>query len=84
MIAYFVFKTWNKKYSPLVYLGEELNSINILVKGDTERRMIVEFEGCEDYTERVFPIEKISGKCTVSLTFLPGSNFDIKSFGFIK
>lgn len=61
-----------------------VNSINILVKGDTERRMIVEFEGCEDYTERVFPIETISGKCTVSLTFLPGSNFDIKSFGFIK
>ena len=61
-----------------------LNSINILVSGAEEARIIVEFEGAEEYTERVFPVEKLSGKCNVSFTFLPGSDFDFKSFRFVK
>ena len=59
-------------------------SINILVSGDTEARIIAEFEGAEEYTERTFPVEKLSGKCKVSFTFLPGSDFDFKSFRFVK
>ncbi len=61
-----------------------LNSINILVSGETECRIIAGFEGADEYTERVFPVEKLSGKCKVSFTFLPGSDFDFKSFRFIK
>ena len=61
-----------------------LNSINILVSGDTEARLIAEFEGADEYTERTFPIEKLNGKCKVSFTFLPGSDFDFKSFRFVK
>ncbi len=60
------------------------NSINILVSGDTEKRLIIEFERSEEYVERIFPIEPLSGKCGVSFTFLPGSDFDFKSFRFIK
>ncbi len=61
-----------------------LNSINILTSGDTEGRIIVEFERAEEYTERIFPVENLGGKCKVSFTFLPGSDFDFKSFRFIK
>lgn len=61
-----------------------MNSINILVSGETEVRIIAEFEGAEEYTERTFPVEKLSGKCKVSFTFLPGSDFDFKSFRFVK
>ncbi len=60
-----------------------INSINILVGGDTESRIIAEFEGADEYTERVFPVEKLTGRCKVSFTFLPGSDFDFKSFRFI-
>lgn len=61
-----------------------LNTINILTTGDTEGRIIIGFEQADDYTERVFPIEKLEGKCGVSFTFLPGSDFDFKSFRFVK
>lgn len=61
-----------------------LNTINIDCKGDTEKRIIINFEGSDEYTERIFTTEKISGMCSISFTFLPGSNFDIRSFRFIK
>lgn len=59
-----------------------LNSITVIFKGETEKRMIAEFSKAEDYTERSFPVEGISGKCKVSFVFLPGSDFDFKSFRF--
>jgi len=61
-----------------------LNSINIIFSGDTEKRVIAEFVGAEDYTERSFPVEGISGKCKVSFAFLPGSDFDFMSLRFDK
>ena len=61
-----------------------INSINILISGETEGRIIAEFEGADEYTERVFPVEKLNGKCKVSFTFLPGSDFDFKSFRFVR
>ncbi len=61
-----------------------VNSINILVSGDNEARIIAEFEGAEDYTERVFPVSGLNGKCRISFTFLPGSDFDFKCFRFEK
>ncbi len=60
------------------------NSINIVVTGDTENRFTVEFAGAEEYTERVFALEGIKGKCQISFAFLPGSDFDFKSFRFVK
>ena len=61
-----------------------LNSINILTSGENEGRIIIGFEKAEEYTERIFPVENLSGKCRVSFTFLPGSDFDFKSFRFVK
>ncbi len=60
------------------------NSINVIVKGDTENRITVEFEGAAEYTEREFAVEGIRGKCQISFVFLPGSDFDFKSFKFVK
>lgn len=61
-----------------------LNSIHIIIGGDTEKRIIAEFKGAEEYTEREFPLEGVTGKCTVSFAFLPGSDFDLRSFRFKK
>lgn len=59
-----------------------LNSINIIFGGETERRVIAEFTRSEEYSGQRFPLENIGGKCTVSFAFLPGSDFDFKSFRF--
>ncbi len=61
-----------------------LNSITVIFKGEEEKRLIAEFKGAESYTEREFDVSGISGKCNVSFTFLPGSDFDFKSFRFEK
>lgn len=60
------------------------NSIHLLVKGDTQTRITLEFAGAESYTEREFPLSGISGKCEISFVFLPGSEFDFKDFRFEK
>lgn len=62
-----------------------INSIHVMFggeNGNTETRVLAEFAGAEDYTEREFAIDGISGKRSVSFTFLPGSEFDFKSFRF--
>lgn len=61
----------------------ELNSIHAVFENDGETRVLLEFEGSQDYVERLFPLSGICGKCRVSFMFLPGSNFDFKSFKFI-
>ncbi len=61
-----------------------LNSIHLMVKGDTETRIIAEFAGADEYTEREFVLEGITGKCKISFVFLPGSDFDFRSFRFEK
>ncbi len=61
-----------------------LNSIHVCFSGDTEKRVLAEFEGAEEYTERHFKLEGVSGKCKVSFAFLPGSKFDFKSFRFVR
>ena len=73
--------------SKLVITGKSdlpKNSINVIVKGDTENRITVEFEGAAAYTEREFAMEGIKGKCQISFVFLPGSDFDFKAFRFEK
>lgn len=60
------------------------NSIHMFFDGEESKRVILEFEGAEDYTTRRFKIEGIAGKGKVSFVFLPGSCFDFKAFRFVK
>ncbi|MBR1739911.1 MAG: DUF4982 domain-containing protein [Ruminococcus sp.] len=61
-----------------------VNTVHLLFKTEDggERRVSVEFEKAESYTERAFEISGISGKGEVSFCFLPGSKFDFESFRF--
>ncbi|MBQ5329987.1 MAG: DUF4982 domain-containing protein [Oscillospiraceae bacterium] len=62
-----------------------LNSLHLSFKTENDtQKVLCEFEGAEDYTERVFPVSVKGGKYSVSFTFLPGSDFDFRSFRFIK
>ena len=80
---------FEEKPSTVIISGRSalpLNSIHIIFKsenGDTQR-ILAEFEGCSEYTERKFSVSGISGKGNVSFTFLPGSNFDFNYFKFEK
>ena len=61
----------------------EKNSILFkFTKGDDASLTLCEFEGAKDYTERAFDLSGISGKGSVSLTFLPGTDFDLKAIRF--
>ena len=63
-----------------------INSIHLTVKdenGDTDR-ILCEFAQADDYTERIYPVNSVKGKVNISFTFLPGSDFDLRSFRFIK
>ncbi|MGN0666112.1 MAG: glycoside hydrolase family 2 TIM barrel-domain containing protein [Huintestinicola sp.] len=60
------------------------NSITIIFRDDKEQRIIAEFAGADEYTERTFSLEGLElGKCRVSFVFLPGSDFDFRSFRFV-
>ncbi len=48
--------------------------------GDVNRS--IEFAESDGYTERTFPLTGVKGKAKVSFIFLPGSNFDFRSFRF--
>ncbi len=58
------------------------NSIHVIFTGDTEKRVLAEFTASSDYAPQSFELTGISGKCKVSFAFLPGSDFDFKSFRF--
>lgn len=49
--------------------------------GRTDVQMI-EFAGSEVYCEQTCALEKVYGKCKVTLVFLPGSNFNLASVCF--
>ena len=61
-----------------------VNSIHLLFKSEdgSEKRILAEFAGAEDYTERAFDIDGISGKGTAELVFLPGCDIDLYSMRF--
>lgn len=66
-------------HSPL-----EKNTIHILFSGHQgETRQLVEFAYSDGYCERKFMLERITGPQTVTLVFLPGSQFDLKWFQFL-
>lgn len=68
-----------KGHSPI-----EKNTIHVHFEdeaGETAKQMI-EFEETEHVTEKIFKLETIKGKQTVTFIFLPGSHFDFYRFKF--
>lgn len=88
MLLFGTFDFDEYKPSRIIITGKSklpINSIHVIFgdNGDSaEKRVLAEFKGADEYTEREFAIEGISGKRTVSFAFLPGSDFDFKSFRF--
>lgn len=61
------------------------NTIQILFSGDEgETKQIIEFAKSDEYEEKIFNIEKITGKQKVTFIFLPGCHFDFGWFYFEK
>lgn len=59
------------------------NTIHILFEGEgISTREILEIEPSSDIKEHTFDIGKIEGNGTITFVFLPGSNFDMRSFKF--
>lgn len=57
------------------------NTVHIIFEGGaTKERRIVEFAGSDDFIERSFVIEKVSGTVDITFVFLPGCDFDFKGF----
>lgn len=50
--------------------------------GQTTR--LLEFPHADEYTPVTFDIEHIAGKNNIAFVFLPGTQFDMKSFRFTK
>lgn len=61
------------------------NTIHVrFVNGEEEMKQIVEFPQCEEWQQRNFPLEKVTGRWDVIFVFLPGSCFDFQWFRFEK
>ena len=59
------------------------NTIHIRFNGEQgEVKQLAEFSYSDNYTEREFAIENITGRQKVSFIFLPGCRFDFKWFKF--
>ena len=77
--------SFGKKPSRIIVKGRSklpVNSIHLCCEGSESKRFLLEFTGCDDYTERSFPTDGIEDDCTVSFLFLPGCDFDFLSFRF--
>ncbi|OKP70036.1 glycoside hydrolase [Paenibacillus sp. P3E] len=62
----------------------ENSTLHLLFSGPGgDSKQLVEFAGSSSYTEREFVLEPVSGPRTVTLLFLPGSQFDLKWFRFL-
>lgn len=60
-----------------------MNPIHIrFFSGDTVVKQVVEFPASEEMQTLTFPIEGFRGEGKVNFIFLPGSDFDLKSFRF--
>ena len=58
------------------------NTIHVLFSGDEDTRRIIEFTQTDDYEEKEFTFDKVTGKNKLTFVFLPGSNFNFKWFKF--
>ena len=77
-----------KGIKSIVICGKTVNPVNTIhlrltgEDGKSIVKEILEFPGCSEYTQVEFPVAERKGKWDVSFVFLPGSNFDFKSFRF--
>ena len=63
----------------------EKNTIHVRTSnGINETLNIAEFPYSDDYATKRFPVNVLSGSQTVTLLFLPGSNFDLKGIRFVR
>ncbi|ANX00919.1 glycoside hydrolase [Thermoclostridium stercorarium subsp. leptospartum DSM 9219] len=61
------------------------NTIHIRFENEQgQDSRLVEFKKSDEYTVKVFELEKVSGRQKVTFLFLPGSNFDFGWFKFEK
>lgn len=62
-----------------------INTIQMRFTHEDGRELIhmAEFSRCENYTEQVFSLPPLHGRFTITFVFLPGSEFDFKSFKFL-
>lgn len=61
----------------------ENNTIHVLFNSEHgESKQLVEFSYSESYCEREYRIDEVKGLQTVTFVFLPGSQFNFKSFEF--
>ncbi|KRG15313.1 glycoside hydrolase [Virgibacillus soli] len=78
----------NEGATKLVICGRspiEKNTIHIRFANEEESsQQIVEFIHSDEYEERIFELEKITGSQKVTFIFLPGSHFDFAWFRFEK
>jgi len=59
------------------------NTIHIRFRGGQgESKQLVEFKKSDEYTERVFELDRVTGRQNVTFLFLPGTNFDFAWFKF--
>lgn len=62
---------------------KKITSIHILfTEGSTSSRQMIEIPYSEEYKEFSLPLETVSCNGKISFVFLPGSDFDLKSFKF--
>ncbi|MCR4780912.1 MAG: DUF4982 domain-containing protein [Ruminiclostridium sp.] len=59
------------------------NSIQAAFECDDKRTVLCDFARSEEYTAREFPLDGIKGRVRLSLIFLPGCDFDLRSVRFI-
>ncbi len=75
-------------FSKLVICGRSHtsnNTIHVRFSGEEgNSNQIAEFGYSEDYVEREYSLTSVRGMQKVSFIFLPGSNFDLKWFRFVK
>ena len=60
------------------------NTINIkfFAADGTSSTQVIEFTHTNDYEEKTFTLQKVTGRQKISFVFLPGSDFDFKWFKF--
>lgn len=65
--------------------GRTRNKVDILhLKFGESERQIIEFERSGEIVTRRFAINPVSGKQDIQLIFLPGCDFDLETFRFVK
>lgn len=83
---YFDFSIYGVKGIKLVGKSQNtITSIHIMfMDGINDSRQMIEIPYSPDYQEYYFDLEDVRTNGRIGFMFLPGSNFDLKSFSFVK